>query len=188
MPGRGTESLCFEWKPSASHGRKKESGKNWAWKTRWVKKEGGEKKSNQRDFFIKIYSGSFVVQRLRNNIIMKISFNVDGISGICSRKSGRLADMTWGRVQCHHNGIQFSESNILFSPSRTDPSRLLNVCPLAEGWRTDVPITNTAPGKLIKLFMTVAVHRRPCQAAPVSRVQCKSMKSSNNKPSASWAD
>lgn len=78
--------------------------------------------------------------------------------------------------------FNFPRENILFSPSRTDPSLLLNVSLLADGGQTDALITNTAPGKLIKLLMTFAVHLHTFQAARVFYVHCISLKCSNNKP------
>lgn len=107
---------------------------------------------------------------------------MDAISGIGREKSD--VSPTWLEDMYSIIAMEFNfpRENILFSPSRTDPSRLLNVSLLADGGQTDALITNTAPGKLIKLLMTFAVHLHTFQAAQVFYVQCVSLKCSNNTP------
>lgn len=83
-----------------------------------------------------------------------------------TNRTCRQHDSKMCTVSSQWNSI-FPTGNILFSPGRADPSRLWNVSPLADVVQTDALIRNPAPGKLIKLLMTFAVHLDTIQAAPV---------------------
>lgn len=84
-----------------------------------VSKKRGEGKRNTRRPFLRFTEGAVFFlpglgftlgkSEVRDNIIIRISLNLDAISGIRGRQIGHVANMTRRCVQCHHNGIQFYE-------------------------------------------------------------------------------
>lgn len=133
-------------------------------------------------FFLPALGFTLGKPEVRDNITIKISLDFDAISAIVREKSDVSPTWLEDMYSIITMEFNFPRENILFSPSRTDPSLLLNVSLLADGGQTDALITNTAPSKLIKLLMTFAVHLHTFQAARVFYVHCISLKCSNNKP------